>query len=242
MSKNNPAVRASVGVLGGSKSDFPILEKAVRAAGGKVKLVKINIDEHPGVAGQLGVRSIPAVYAFDQGRPVDGFMGAMPEGEVRRFAEKVIAGAPAAPPPADSLEAVREVTAQGEVPLSHRGVQPGEEAEDVQLLRGKSPARGVDFQVQQVVVDELPRCLVVVCARSEGVARVVVPGIVRRLAGRRAAPPAGASAKRASTRSTRSGSRDRGRPMTRAPTARRSSRPAAPAPRRPSPRWVNSKA
>ena len=56
----------------------PPLEKAVRAAAGKVKLVKINIDEHPGVAGQLGVRSIPAVYAFDQGRPVDGFMGVDP--------------------------------------------------------------------------------------------------------------------------------------------------------------------
>lgn len=70
----------------------PPLEKAVRAAGGKVRLVKINIDENPGVAGQLGVRSIPAVYAFDQGRPVDGFMGAIPESQIKLFVDR-LAGA-----------------------------------------------------------------------------------------------------------------------------------------------------
>lgn len=70
----------------------PMLEKAVRGAGGKVRMVKINIDENPGVAGQLGVRSIPAVYAFDQGRPVDGFMGAIPESQIRLFVDR-LAGA-----------------------------------------------------------------------------------------------------------------------------------------------------
>ncbi|MGQ0532772.1 MAG: tetratricopeptide repeat protein [Caulobacteraceae bacterium] len=70
----------------------PPLEKAVRATGGKVRLVKINIDENPGVAGQLGVRSIPAVYAFDQGRPVDGFMGAIPESQIKLFVDR-LAGA-----------------------------------------------------------------------------------------------------------------------------------------------------
>jgi putative thioredoxin len=70
----------------------PPLEKAVRGAGGKVKLVKINIDENPGVAGQLGVRSIPAVYAFDQGRPIDGFMGALPESQIKLFVDR-LAGA-----------------------------------------------------------------------------------------------------------------------------------------------------
>ena len=59
----------------------------MRAAKGKVRLVKINIDENPGVAGQLGVRSIPAVYAFDKGRPVDGFMGAMPESQIKLFVD-----------------------------------------------------------------------------------------------------------------------------------------------------------
>lgn len=70
----------------------PPLEKAVRSANGAVKLVKINIDENPGVAGQLGVRSIPAVYAFDQGRPVDGFMGVIPESQIKLFIDR-LAGA-----------------------------------------------------------------------------------------------------------------------------------------------------
>ena len=67
----------------------PMLEKAVRGAGGKVRMVKINIDDHPGVAGQLGVRSIPAVYAFDKGRPVDGFMGAIPESQLALFIDRL---------------------------------------------------------------------------------------------------------------------------------------------------------
>ncbi|WP_338721665.1 co-chaperone YbbN [Devosia sp. XK-2] len=87
----------------------PAIEKVVTEKAGQIKLVKINIDEHPQIAGQLGVQSIPAVFAFAGGRPVDGFMGAMPEGEVRRFAEKLIAAASAAggaqPNGGDSLEA-----------------------------------------------------------------------------------------------------------------------------------------
>ncbi|HUZ91367.1 MAG TPA: thioredoxin [Methylocella sp.] len=67
----------------------PILEKAVKAAGGKVKLVKMNIDEHPEIPGRLGVRSIPAVIAFQRGQPVDGFMGALPEREVKGFIERL---------------------------------------------------------------------------------------------------------------------------------------------------------
>jgi putative thioredoxin len=63
----------------------PVLEKTVRAAGGAVRLVKINIDENPAVAGQLRVQSIPAVYAFVGGQPVDGFLGALPESEVKAF-------------------------------------------------------------------------------------------------------------------------------------------------------------
>ena len=61
----------------------PILEKVVKAAGGKVKLVRMNIDEHPEIPGRLGVRSIPAVIAFQSGQPVDGFMGALPEVRLR---------------------------------------------------------------------------------------------------------------------------------------------------------------
>ena len=89
---------------GPCKQLAPLLEKAVKAAGGRVRLVKMNIDEHPAIAGQLGIQSIPAVFAFAGGRPVDAFMGAIPESEVRRFAERVIAQAPAAAPEPGSLE------------------------------------------------------------------------------------------------------------------------------------------
>jgi putative thioredoxin len=60
----------------------PALERRVRAAGGKVKLVKMNIDDHPSIAGQLGIQSIPAVIAFSNGQPVDGFVGAVPESQI----------------------------------------------------------------------------------------------------------------------------------------------------------------
>src|SRR5579862_6477237 len=72
----------------------PILEKAVKAAQGKVKLVTMNIDEHPQIAGQLGIRSIPAVIAFQRSQPVDGFMGALPENQVRGFIERLIGPLP----------------------------------------------------------------------------------------------------------------------------------------------------
>ncbi len=68
----------------------PILEKVVKAAGGKIKLVTMNIDEHPEIAGRLGVRSIPAVIAFQKSQPVDGFMGALPESQLRGFIERLI--------------------------------------------------------------------------------------------------------------------------------------------------------
>ena len=96
----------------------PALEKVVNEKAGKIRLVKINIDEHPGIAGQLGVQSIPAVFAFAGGRPVDGFMGAMPESEVRRFADRVIAAAPAPGPAPDSMEAqIAEAVAAAEEAL-----------------------------------------------------------------------------------------------------------------------------
>jgi putative thioredoxin len=67
----------------------PVLEKVVRAAKGKVKLVKMDIDKHPAIPGQLGIQSIPAVFAFVNGQPVDGFLGALPEAQVTAFIERV---------------------------------------------------------------------------------------------------------------------------------------------------------
>ena len=70
----------------------PALEKAVRAAGGAVKLVKIDIDKNPAYAGQLKVQSIPTVYAFVDGQPVDGFQGSVPDSQIKAFIEKLTAG------------------------------------------------------------------------------------------------------------------------------------------------------
>ena len=94
----------------------PILEKAVRAAKGKVKLVKMNIDEHPAIPGQMGIQSIPAVIAFVDGRPADGFMGAVPESQVSAFIDKVSAGAPGAGQPniAEVLKEAETLLAEGD--------------------------------------------------------------------------------------------------------------------------------
>jgi putative thioredoxin len=85
---------------GPCKQLTPILEKVVKQAAGKVKLVKMNIDEHPQIPGQLGIQSIPAVIAFQKGQPVDGFMGALPEGQVKAFIERLVG------PMADDLQQV----------------------------------------------------------------------------------------------------------------------------------------
>jgi putative thioredoxin len=74
---------------GPCKQLTPILEKAVKAAKGKVKLAKMNIDQHPAIPGQMGIQSIPAVIAFSNGQPVDGFMGALPESQVIAFLERL---------------------------------------------------------------------------------------------------------------------------------------------------------
>ncbi len=74
---------------GPCKALGPMLEKIVREAKGKIKLVKIDIDQNPDVATQMRVQSIPAVFAFVDGRPVDGFMGALPESQIRQFIDKL---------------------------------------------------------------------------------------------------------------------------------------------------------
>ena len=93
----------------------PVIEKAVTKAAGKVKLAKMNIDEHPGVAGQLGIQSIPAVIAFSKGQPVDGFMGALPESQIDAFIAK-IAG-PSGPSPIEqAIAQAEELAASGDAP------------------------------------------------------------------------------------------------------------------------------
>jgi putative thioredoxin len=77
---------------GPCKQLTPVLEKVVKGGKGAVKLVKMNIDDHPQIAGQLGIQSIPAVIAFQNGQPIDGFMGALPEGQVVAFIERLTKG------------------------------------------------------------------------------------------------------------------------------------------------------
>ena len=94
----------------------PIIEKAVRNAKGRVKLVKMNIDEHPAIPGQMGIQSIPAVIAFVNGQPADGFMGAVPESQVNAFIDKLTKGmaAPGEPNIAEVLKEAEAVLAEGD--------------------------------------------------------------------------------------------------------------------------------
>ena len=75
---------------GPCKNLTPNLEKVIKSYNGKIKLVKINIDENQGVASQLRIQSIPAVYAFFQGKPIDGFMGAQTETQIKEFVSNII--------------------------------------------------------------------------------------------------------------------------------------------------------
>src|SRR3954447_25652804 len=90
----------------------PILEKVVRAANGAVRMVKLNIDENPQIAQQMRIQSIPAVYAFKDGRPVDGFVGAVPESQIRQFVER-LGGGRGGPSPVDEAMAMAKTAAQG---------------------------------------------------------------------------------------------------------------------------------
>src|SRR6516225_6521723 len=101
---------------GPCKQLTPVLEKAVRSAKGAVRLVKMNIDDHPSIAGQLGIQSIPAVIAFVNGQPVDGFIGALPESQVKAFIDRV--AGPAGPSDSEQLIAEGEaLLAEGD--MSH---------------------------------------------------------------------------------------------------------------------------
>lgn len=100
---------------GPCKQLTPALEQAVREAKGKVALAKVDTDKNPAIAGQLQVQSIPAVFAFVNGQPIDGFMGALPASQVKQFVEQVVkAGGPDAQETAiaEALEAAEQALAQ----------------------------------------------------------------------------------------------------------------------------------
>jgi putative thioredoxin len=91
----------------------PILEKLVKATNGAVRMVKLNIDQYPEIPTQLRVQSIPAVYAFKDGRPVDGFVGNLPESQVKAFIQRL--GGKAGPSPIEeALEIAKQALADGD--------------------------------------------------------------------------------------------------------------------------------
>lgn len=101
---------------GPCKTLGPMLEKAVTAAKGAVRMVKVNVDEAQMIAGQLQIQSIPTVYAFHKGQPVDGFQGALPESEIKAFIDRVVAAGGGEAPGETlnaAIEAAEEMLAEG---------------------------------------------------------------------------------------------------------------------------------
>ena len=121
---------------GPCKTLGPVLEKVVAAAKGKVRLAKLNIDADPVIPGKLGIQSVPTVYAFVNGQPVDGFTGALPEGQVKAFIERLIG-----PPEAgleEALAAAEGALAEGDLTAAAEifaGVL-GEEPDNLKALTG----------------------------------------------------------------------------------------------------------
>jgi putative thioredoxin len=118
---------------GPCKTLGPQLENAVIAAKGAVKMAKVNVDENQGIAGQLRVQSIPTVYAFWQGQPIDGFQGAVPESEIKAFVDRVVAaGGGAADGGLDeAVEAAEEMLTEG---------QAEDAVQTFQAILGEDPA------------------------------------------------------------------------------------------------------
>ncbi len=139
----------------------PALEKAVTQAGGLVRLVKINVDENQEIAAQLRVQSIPAVFAFKDGRPVDGFTGALPDSQLKAFIDRLLDGAK--PPLEQALDAAKEMLDAGQADEAlalYRQIQaeaPDSEAAIAGVLRA-TLATGDQATVDQIIAalpDEL---------------------------------------------------------------------------------------
>jgi putative thioredoxin len=135
---------------GPCKQLTPILEKVVKGAKGKVKLVKMNIDDHPAIPGQMGIQSIPAVIAFVNGQPADGFMGALPESQVLAFIERVTKGK-AGTETKDLIAAADTALAEGntEAALDIYAQILSEDAGNVPALAGLARAHVATGDIEQ---------------------------------------------------------------------------------------------
>ncbi|MGO7530495.1 thioredoxin [Rhizobium leguminosarum] len=161
---------------GPCKQLTPVLEKVINEAKGRVRLVKMNIDDHPSIAGQLGIQSIPAVIAFVNGRPADGFMGAVPESQIQQFIDR-IAG-PAGADEAAEIEAVvaeaAELLATGNIDEAAQlyGAVMQADPENAKALAGMAECMIAANQHQRAreILTELPEEL----AKDAGIQAVLM--------------------------------------------------------------------
>ncbi|XDA98586.1 thioredoxin [Sulfitobacter sp. LCG007] len=124
---------------GPCKTLGPMLESAVRAAKGAVKMVKVNVDEARMIAGQLQIQSIPTVYAFHKGQPVDGFQGALPQSEIKAFVDRVVSAAGGEAPG----EALAEAIAAAEEMLNEGAATDA--AQTFAAILGEDPANAAAY-------------------------------------------------------------------------------------------------
>jgi putative thioredoxin len=161
---------------GPCKTLQPIIEKVVKEAKGKVKLVKINIDQNQMLAQQLRIQSIPAVYAFFGGRPVDGFMGAVPESQVKQFVDRLVqaaggaAGDGAGNEIAELLEHAKAAVAQNDWDLAAKVYSEILGAEPTNLTALAGLAR---YNVQQGDLEQAKELLAQVPAKDKNNADVI---------------------------------------------------------------------
>lgn len=147
---------------GPCKTLGPALEAAVTAAKGAVKMAKVNVDENQGIAGQLKVQSIPTVYAFWQGQPIDGFQGAVPPSEIEAFVERVVAagGGDSSGGLDDAVAAAEEMLTDGQATDAAQtfaavlGEEPNHPAAYGGLIRAQLAAG--DMQQAQVILNAAP--------------------------------------------------------------------------------------
>ena len=116
----------------------PLLEKLVREHKGAVRMVKIDVDRNQELAAQLRVQSVPMVYAFKDGRPVDAFVGALPESQIKAFIQRLTTGAQAAPSTADAIAEAREILAEGDAEMAAQIFQQvlHEEPDNITAIAG----------------------------------------------------------------------------------------------------------
>ncbi len=136
---------------GPCKTLGPQLEAAVTAAKGRVKMVKVNVDENQQIAAQLRVQSIPTVYAFHNGQPVDGFQGAVPESQIKEFVSKLADLSGDDGGLGEAIEAAEEMLAQGEVADAAQTFAAilGEEPENAAAMGGLARAHLALGQIDQ---------------------------------------------------------------------------------------------